>query len=248
MKMGWSFWFYWLGFLPQKFLLTFIFASLRAYFLLLLTLLQVGIMTKLRITYAKVSWIGSDTWWAVLSTALGIPRVLLADWFLRHSRDVEAIGFCWLYAIVFLRVCGFWSGVLSFSGPVLGAAFNPTLVEFAVVYVIAIILGCRDKEWEIILFLPVLVLVLCRLCSPIPDASAGETPSLLKVTVEMYFRLPSEMSWGSSEIYIRKQILSNLTQNLGERELNMTSHLFATEFAKCAKKWKIVEKLVIAKI
>ena len=86
------------------------------------------------------------------------------------------------------------------------------------------------------LFLPVLVRVLCRLCSPIVEVSAGETPSLLKVTVDMYFRLPSEMSCGSSEIYIQKQILSNLTQNLGERELNMTILHFATEFAKCGQK------------
>jgi hypothetical protein len=50
------------------------------------------------------------------------------------------------------------------------------------------------------------------------------------------------MSWGSSEIYIQKQILSNLTQNLGERELNMTILHFATEFAKCGQKLKIGEK------
>lgn len=78
--------------------------------------------------------------------------------------------------------------------------------------------------------------MLCRLCSPIVDVSAGETYSLLNVTVDMYFRLPSEMSWASSEIYIQKQILSNLTQNLGERELNMTILHFATEFAKCDQK------------
>jgi hypothetical protein len=65
---------------------------------------------------------------------------------------------------------------------------------------------------------------------------------LLNVTVDMYFRFPSEMSWGSSEIYIQKQILSNLTQNLGERELNMTILHFATEFAKCGQKLKIGEK------
>lgn len=83
-----------------------------------------------------------------------------------------------------------------------------------------------------VLFLPVLVLVLCLLCRPILEVSAGETTPLLKVTAEMYLRLPSEMSWGSSEIYIEKQILSNLTQNLGERELNITILHFATEIAQ----------------
>ena len=50
------------------------------------------------------------------------------------------------------------------------------------------------------------------------------------------------MSRGSSEIYIQKQILSNFTQNLGERELIITNLHFATEFAKCSQKWKIGEK------
>ena len=99
-------------------------------------------MTKLRVTNAQVSRIGSNRWREVLAAAHRVPRqlVLLADRFLGNARDVEAIGLGRLGAVVFL---GIWValGILSLGGTILGAALNSALIEFTVVDVIAIIFG-----------------------------------------------------------------------------------------------------------
>lgn len=131
-------------FFAQEILLTFIFALLRAQIWLLLIVLQVRIMAKVWIADAQVSRIGSNTGRALLAATLGVPRVLLADRFLGDPRDVEAIRLGRLGALVFLRIGGFCI-VLSLSGPIFGAALNSALIEFTVVYVIAIIFGCKVK-------------------------------------------------------------------------------------------------------